>query len=381
MSSFDSFQLPLPVQTALKGMRYYTPTPIQKEAIPAILDGKDLIGIAQTGTGKTAAFGIPMVTKLSQDPESQALILVPTRELATQIYDVFTELTQKLPTLRSCVLIGGASMHNQLRAIARKPRVFIATPGRLLDHLQQRTVSLKNVKTLVLDEADRMLDIGFEPQIRKIFQHVPRERQTLLFSATFPYAIESLSRQFMKQPKKVSVGSISKPVDTVKQSFVKTTSLEKNNVLLKELSERKGSVLVFARTKRRTDRVARLLETSGFRADRIHGNRTQSQRTQVINAFRKERIQILVATDIASRGLDIPHIAHVINYDLPQVPEDYIHRIGRTARAGAEGSSLCLLTPDDRDQWVALSRHLDPKVAPPPPKGKVRRFRPSVPRR
>ncbi|MFH1264068.1 MAG: DEAD/DEAH box helicase [Pseudomonadota bacterium] len=376
MSTFDLFHLPPPVLSALRGMQYSTPTPIQSEAIPAILEGTDLVGIAQTGTGKTAAFGIPIVTILSKDPAATALILVPTRELAAQIHDVLTQLTRNLPAIRSCVVIGGASMHLQRLALTKRPRIVIATPGRLLDHLEQRTISFTNLKILVLDEADRMLDIGFEPQLKRIFRHVPPKRQTLLFSATFPASIERLAAQHLNHPKKISVGAISRPVDEVQQSFVNTTALEKNNVLLKELAERKGSVLIFARTKRRTDRVARLLSDSGFKADRIHGNRTQGQRTAVMDGFRKERFRILVATDIASRGLDIPHIAHVINYDLPQVPEDYIHRIGRTARAGAQGSSLCLLTPDDRDQWIALSRHLDPKSAPPLPKGRVRTFRP-----
>jgi ATP-dependent RNA helicase DeaD len=376
--SFDLFCLPEPIRSALKEMQYQTPTPIQMEAIPAALEGKDLIGIAQTGTGKTAAFGIPIVTLLANDPASKALILAPTRELAMQIQEVLRQLTRHLPAIRSCVLIGGASMHLQHQALAKKPRILIATPGRLLDHIEQKTVSLSNLKVLVLDEADRMLDIGFEPQLRRIFRYVPAKRQTFLFSATFPSAIERLAAQYLSHPKKISVGAISRPVDTVQQAFVKTTALEKNTVLLKELGERKGSVLIFARTKRRTDRVARLLSEAGFKADRIHGNRTQGQRTKVMEEFRRERIRILVATDIASRGLDIPHIAHVINYDLPQVPEDYIHRIGRTARAGAQGSSLSLLTPDDRDQWIALSRHLDPASAPPPPKTNVRRFRPSL---
>ncbi|MFH1017944.1 MAG: DEAD/DEAH box helicase [Pseudomonadota bacterium] len=378
MSNFDSFHFPVQIEKALRGMQYHAPTEIQSETIPAIMEGMDLIGIAQTGTGKTAAFAVPMITALMKDARSMGLILVPTRELAAQIHDVFVTLTRELPALRPCVLIGGASMHMQHLALSKKPRIVIATPGRLLDHLEQRTVSLANVTILVLDEADRMLDIGFEPQLRRIIRQVPAKRQTLLFSATFPAGIERLAAQHLNHPKKVSIGAISKPVDTVQQSFVKTTSFDKNSVLLKELAQRKGSVLIFTRTKHRTDRLARLLSDSGFKADRIHGNRTQGQRERVMKDFRQEKIRILVATDIASRGLDIPHIAHVINYDLPQVPEDYIHRIGRTARAGAQGSSLCLLTPDDRDQWIALSRHLDPASAPPMPKPVVRRYRPSL---
>jgi superfamily II DNA/RNA helicase len=342
-------------------MRYHTPTPIQQEAIPAVLAGEDLVGIAQTGTGKTAAFGIPIVAALAEDRTALALVLVPTRELALQIHEVVLQLTRHLPDIGACVVIGGASMHMQTRALDRNPRILIATPGRLLDHLEQRTVSLDDLRILVLDEADRMLDIGFEPQLRRIFRHVPRDRQKLLFSATFPKEVARLAEQYLDRPRRIAVGAVARPIEVIRQSFVRTTSTEKNAVLLRELADRKGSVLIFARTQHRTDRLAKLLAKSGFRTDRIHGNRTQGQRVRVMDAFRQEKIRILVATDIASRGLDIPHIAHVINYDLPQVPEDYVHRIGRTARAGAQGESLSLLTPEDSEQWRALSRYLEPR--------------------
>lgn len=377
MSSFESFHLPPQIASALKGMKYTVPTPIQLEAIPTVMAGSDLVGIAQTGTGKTAAFAIPMVKALLEDSTGQGLILVPTRELATQIHEVLKQLTRSVPTIRSCVLIGGASMYRQIEELKRKPRIMVATPGRFMDHLQQRTASVPNLRVMVLDEADRMLDIGFEPQLRRIFQHIPKKRQTLLFSATFPPSIERLAAQYLVNPKRITIGSATRPIDSVQQSFVQTTATEKNAVLIKELEARKGSVLIFARTKHRTDRLTRHLTDSGFSADRIHGGRSQGQRVRAMDDFRKERIRILVATDIASRGLDIPHIAHVINYDLPQVPEDYIHRIGRTARAGATGESLCLLTPDDRTQWMALSRHINSSVTMPAPKPFVRSFRPS----
>jgi ATP-dependent RNA helicase DeaD len=377
LSDFDSFELPEQLQTALRDMGYVTPTEIQLQAIPPALEGADIIGVAQTGTGKTAAFGIPMVTALARTPSAQGLVVAPTRELALQIHEVLRQLTAEFPMIRSCVLIGGASMREQIAALARSPRIAVATPGRLLDHIRQGTISLANVRVMVLDEADRMLDIGFEPQLREIFRHVPRRRQTLLFSATFAPEIERLASRHLTDPVKVAIGALSQPVDQVRQSFVKTTTMEKDAVLLKELAARKGSVLIFVRTKDRTERLAQMLARSGFQAEHIHGDLAQGQRTRVLDSFREEETRILVATDLASRGLDIPHIAHVINYDLPRDPQDYIHRIGRTARAGATGESLSLLSLEDRSEWITLSRHLAPNVVMPLPKTSVRMFRPS----
>jgi ATP-dependent RNA helicase DeaD len=354
--SFETFHLPEPLQRAIHNMKYTQPTPIQEKAIPAILEGKDLIGIAQTGTGKTGAFGIPIVAGLLARPNSQCLILVPTRELAIQIENVLKELLFQVKQFKTTLIIGGLSMHAQTRSMPRAPRLVIATPGRLLDHMEQRTISLAGFDMVVLDEADRMLDIGFEPQLRRIFRNLPRKRQTLLFSATFPKAIERLTAQYLINPTRISIGAVSQPVKEISQSVVRTTSQDKNAVLMKELQERVGSVLIFARTKHRTDRLARLLNEKGFKADRIHGDRTQGQRSRAMDSFRDQRVRILVATDIASRGIDIPHISHVVNYDLPQVAEDYVHRIGRTARAGAKGDALCLLTPEDHGKWKEISR-------------------------
>lgn len=359
VTTFESFGLPKPLKDALTTIGYQTPTPIQEKGIPLVMEGKDLIGIAQTGTGKTAAFGIPIVKRLIEDKDSQAVVLVPTRELAMQVYDVMRQLTQNTRFIKSWVIIGGTSMYAQARSLPKFPRLIIATPGRLMDHLQQRTFSLSNVKVMVLDEADRMLDIGFEPQIRKIFQHVPKARQTLLFSATFPKTIERLTREYMNEPARLTIGKISEPGKDIEQSFIQTTVAQKNPLLIKELNERKGSVLIFVRTKHKVDKIARFLMDEGFQADRIHGARTQGQRTRVMKDFRNKLIRILVATDVASRGLDITHIEHVINYDLPEIPEDYIHRIGRTARAGAKGQSISFLTSEDKTKWLYLSRHLN----------------------
>ena len=358
-TTFASFELPKPLTDALETMRYSTPTPIQAKAIPAVMSGKDLIGIAQTGTGKTAAFGIPMVKALFEDKHAQGVVLVPTRELAVQIYEVARQLTQNIRNMKAWVLVGGTSMYAQVKSLPKKPRLIIATPGRLMDHLNKRTFNLSDLKMVVLDEADRMLDIGFEPQIREIFKHIPKERQTLLFSATFPKTIERLTREYMKEPAKITIGKISEPAKEIDQSFVHTTVSQKNPLLIKELNERTGSVLIFVRTKHKVDRIAKMLMQEGFEVDRIHGARTQGQRNRVIQDFRTMKIRIMVATDVASRGLDIPHIEHVINYDIPEVPEDYVHRIGRTARAGKKGQSISFLTSEDKTKWMYLSRHLN----------------------
>ncbi len=362
MSNFEKFNLPVELHKALRGMRYEIPTPIQEKTIPIVLEGRDMIGIAQTGTGKTAAYALPIVSALHKHVEFQSLILVPTRELALQIHQVCKELTFHLRMINTSVLIGGVSMYAQVRALSRFPRMVIATPGRLIDHIQQRTLSISHFNMVVLDEADRMLDIGFEPQLKRIFQYLPKKRQTLLFSATFPKSIERLAAQYLVNPVRVMLVNSAEPVKTIAQSVVKTTAQGKNDVLMKELRERKGTVLIFTRTKHRTDRLARLLNESGFRVDRIHGDRTQAQRVRAMEAFRAQKVRILVATDIASRGIDIPHIAHVVNYDLPQDAEDYVHRIGRTARAGAEGESLCLLTPEDGLKWRRISRFVPEKA-------------------
>lgn len=359
VTTFSSFDLPKPLSDALETMRYREPTPIQTKAIPVVMEGKDLIGIAQTGTGKTAAFGIPLVKRLFEDKEAQAVILVPTRELAVQIYEVIRQLTQNTKTMKAWVLVGGTSMYAQVKSLPRKPRIIIATPGRLMDHLDKKTISMQDLKIAVLDEADRMLDIGFEPQINRIFQKLPKERQTLLFSATFPKTIERLTREYMNHPAKITVGKVSEPAKEIEQSFVHTTVAGKQQLLINELNTRTGSVLIFVRTKHKVDRIARLLMDEGFEADRIHGARTQGQRNRVMQDFRTKKIRIMVATDVASRGIDIPHIEHVINYDIPEVPEDYVHRIGRTARAGAKGQSISFLTSEDKSKWMYLQRHLN----------------------
>jgi len=348
--------LPVKLQGALEAMNFQVPTPIQVKAIPVALSGKDLIGCAQTGTGKTVAFCIPLISNLLKSPGQSALILVPTRELAFQIVDVLKKLTSPFPNLQPALVIGGASLYAQVKLLSRKPQIVVATPGRLLDHLKRKTSSVGMTKMVILDEADRMLDMGFEPQLKEIFRYLPQVRQTLLFSATFPSHIENLAKRYLRDPVRLSVGQTSQPVAEVKQAAIQTTEREKNSVLLNELKARNGSILIFTRTKRRTDRLSKFLSDKRYPVNKIHGGLSQGQRNQAIQQFRSTKNRILVATDIAARGLDIHHIEHVINYDLPRVPEDYVHRIGRTARAGAPGEALSLLIPDDDSVWRKISQ-------------------------
>ena len=356
MNNFKDMNLPPKLQGALEAMAFHVPTPIQAQAIPEILAGKDLIGCAQTGTGKTAAFCVPLICHLLKNREQSALILVPTRELAFQIIGVLNKMIAPFPELRTVLLIGGASMNVQIRDLSRRPRVIVGTPGRVIDHLNRKTLSVQNTKFLVLDEADRMLDMGFAPQLREIFRFLPQRRQSLLFSATFPSDIENMTKKYLTHPVHVSVGIASQPVQEVRQTAIQTTSRTKNEALLNALRSTSGSVLIFTRTKRRTDRLAQFLREKRLPADRIHGGLSQAQRNNAIREFRSNKNRILVATDIAARGLDILHIEHVINYDLPLVPEDYVHRIGRTARAGAQGEALSLLVPEDYHVWKKISQ-------------------------
>lgn len=355
-SSFADMKLSPAVQKSLQTMLFKDPTPIQLKSIPVALMGKDILGCAQTGTGKTAAFGIPLVESLIQDPNSMALVLAPTRELALQIIEVLRKLAANVAHTQTVLLIGGASMRDQFRQLHRKPRIVVATPGRLMDHLRRKSISLAKVKTLVLDEADRMLDMGFAPQLEEILEHLPTERQTFLFSATLPGNIKALAKKYLSEPEAITIGSVSKPTENIKHEVIQTTVKEKNNLLLDQLNAREGSILIFVKTKQKADQIADYLQDYGFSAGRIHGDRSQSQRLSSIKAFREEKFRILVATDIAARGLDVPHIQHVINFDLPQVPEDYIHRIGRTARAGATGNAVAFVVPQDRGLWSRITR-------------------------
>ncbi len=359
LNHFKEFNLPTTLEKALAAMQFHTPTPIQQQAIPVALSGKDILGCAQTGTGKTAAFCIPILTQMLGDSKkSNALILAPTRELALQIDLFWKKVTQFNPEMHSAVIIGGMPMKSQVRALARQPRLIIATPGRLVDHLRTQSHLLSKVSFLVLDEADRMLDMGFAAQLSQILKQVPHQRQTLFFTATWASELDQFAKKYLRNPVKVTVGTVSRAAPQITQSVVMTTIQKKNESLLDELNRCSGSVLIFARTKSRTSRVARYLTEYGVAVNQLHGGRTQGQRNSALAAFRSGKARVLVATDIAARGIDVEKIGHVINYDLPQSSEDYIHRIGRTGRAGETGQAVSLLTPEDRQQWQQISKLL-----------------------
>ncbi len=354
----------LPIENKLKNSIKYadfkSPTPIQSKSIPVSLSGKDILGTAQTGTGKTLAFTIPMINKLILDKNAMALIICPTRELASQVMQTVLKLNVKEIDIGNALLIGGESVHKQLKKLKKRARIIVGTPGRINDHLKRQSLNLSRVSYLVLDETDRMLDMGFTPQIELILRFIPKNHQTLLFSATLPNNILRISEKYLNNPERIAVGSLSTPIEKIKQETFQITQDKKYHELINQLVERNGSILVFVKTKRGADKIVKRLKYDGHSADAIHGNLRQSKRDRVIAGFRNGKSRILIATDVAARGLDIPLIQHVINYDLPQVPEDYIHRIGRTGRAGKEGSALTFLTPNDRSMWNSISRLVNP---------------------
>ena len=360
MNNFEGFSLSQNLKNSLTRMNFTAPTPIQISSIPLALEGRDILGSAQTGTGKTAAFSIPLVELLSRSKQGSALVLTPTRELANQVIAVIIQLLGKSNPIKAACLIGGESMHKQLGQLKSRPRIIVGTPGRINDHLDRKSLKLSDTGFLVLDETDRMLDMGFGIQIDRILKHLPVKKQTLMFSATLPEEIVRMSAKYLKNPERVSMGATNVPSIKIKQEVIHIKQEQKYQELIKQLQERTGSILVFVKTKHNSKNLAAKLCKEKFKADALHGNLRQSKRTTVMSAFRNKKFTILVATDIAARGLDVPHIEHVINYDLPQVAEDYIHRMGRTARAGAEGSSLSFITNSDREKWNAIERLLDP---------------------
>lgn len=365
MSGFDRMGLHPSILSALAKMNFTTPTPIQEKAIPPSLMGQDILGSAQTGTGKTAAFSIPMVQYLLLNPSRNAMVLTPTRELAQQIVEVVRNLTATNRGINTVLLIGGTDMKSQVSELRNRPRIIVGTPGRIIDHLEQGNLFLGATEFLVLDETDRMLDMGFEIQLNKIRKFLKAGRQTLLFSATLPPNIKELAAHYLKNPVRIAVGGNAQPIAKIKQEVVRCEPREKFGILKNELKKREGTVIIFCRTKAGTDGLAQKLKASGFDARPIHGDLSQGQREVVLQDYRESKFRILVATDVASRGLDISHIAHVVNYELPQAPEDYIHRVGRTGRAGAEGEALCLLTEDDSERWRLINRLIDTNAARP----------------
>ena len=344
---------------AVTGAGYETPTSIQERAIPVVLEGRDLIACAQTGTGKTAAFLLPILHRLSSSPSSRqprALVVTPTRELADQI-DTMAQGYGKHLSLRSTAIYGGMGMEPQKRRLARGLDLLVATPGRLLDHVRNKHARLDRVDIVVLDEADRMLDMGFLPDVRRILAALPSKRQNLFFSATMPAEIEALIRRTTQEPVMVEVTRRATPIGAIRQ-VVHPVAMTRKKDLLKKILENAdmGQTLVFTRTKARANQLTRSLEGSDRRVAVIHGNKSQSARARALGAFRSGQIDTLIATDVAARGIDVDDISHVINFDLPHVPEDYVHRIGRTARAGKSGNAISLAAPEERGQLAAIER-------------------------
>jgi len=361
---FTKFGLSPTVLEGVKAMGYVDPTPIQLRAIPLIMEGRDVIGSAQTGTGKTAAFALPILSKLDQhQPQTRLLVLEPTRELAAQVETAIRDFA-RFTNLRVAVIFGGVGYGKQNDALRTGVDVLVATPGRLLDHMQQGNCKLDRVQHVVLDEADRMLDMGFLPDVRRILEKCPRQRQTSLFSATIPPAIETLIQWAMQNPETVEIGARRTPAETVKHVIYQVSDSQKTDLLV-ALLERVNydSVIIFCRTKHGADRVAQMLKRNNHSVAVLHSNRTQSEREQALLGFREGRFEVLVATDIAARGLDISNVSHVINYDVPHHPEDYIHRIGRTGRAEHSGDAFTLMIAEDANHVFAIERFINQKIA------------------
>ncbi|MDR2609476.1 MAG: DEAD/DEAH box helicase [Rickettsiales bacterium] len=356
VSSFQEMNLPVLLRRALDKHNFSVPTPIQTQAIPLALQGKDILGSAQTGTGKTLAFAIPLVAKLLDESNaSSALVIVPTQELAQQVTNEVRKLLFQNSVLKIALLIGGEPIFKQLNQLRKKPRIVIGTPGRIIDHIARKTLTTHNISTLVLDETDRMFDMGFGIQIEEIMKYLPKTRQTLMFSATLPGDIVKLAEKYLSQPERVSVEHEATISTKIKQEIIYASESEKYGKLVTQLCQREGSIIIFVKTKQGADQLTNKLREDNYSTLAIHGDLRQHKRERVINSFRRGRNQIMVATDVASRGLDISHIQHVINYDVPQSQADYIHRIGRTARAGAEGYALSFITPQDKRRLPALT--------------------------
>ncbi len=363
MNNFEGFGLCDALNKSLRKMNYETPTPIQAKAIPLAMRGRDVLGSAQTGTGKTAAFSIPMVEALMRSPDGSALVLTPTRELAKQVLDVVHQLLGYRSSINTAFIIGGEPMGKQLKQLRANPRVIVGTPGRINDHLDRGTLKLHDTSFLVLDETDRMLDMGFGVQLDRIAEHLPEDRQTLMFSATLPKEIVRISNKYLTNPERVSVGETNVIAQNIEQEMIRIEQNDKYEELTLQLHDRDGSVIVFVKTKYGADRMAKNLRRDGFTSEALHGDLKQNKRDRVMKNFRSQNFRVLIATDIAARGLDVPHIEHVINYDLPQVAEDYIHRMGRTARAGAQGSAISFVSAQDGRKWHAIERLLNPEAA------------------
>lgn len=366
----------------LKKQNIVTPTPIQRDSIPTSLQGGDVVAVAPTGTGKTLAFLIPIFSNLVNSSRSNCLILVPTRELGVQIISEFEKINKFEKQILSALIIGGEPQSKQIKQLSKRPQLIVGTPGRINDLLDQGKLLLHNFNHLILDETDRMLDMGFSVQIDRILKFLTGNRQTLLFSATFPDQIKKIANKYLNNPLNINLKNEIQLSDNLTQDLKRIDANDKYQVLNDELNERDGTILVFVKTKRSADKISNKLRKDKHNVDTIHGDLKQNKREKVIASYRKMKFRILVATDVASRGLDIPHIDHVINYDLPQCPEDFVHRIGRTARAGAKGKALTFIAPDDNYLWNKINKivKMEKIDSTRSLKGKTKRKRSSIPK-
>ncbi len=368
LSDFEMMGLPKALVNRLKENGITDPTPIQARAIPHALNGEDILGLAQTGTGKTAAFGLPLVTLMMRYEQRvpkyhvRSLILAPTRELASQITENLRSMIKNTP-LKITLVVGGVSINPQIGRLERGTDILVATPGRLLDLMDRRAVDLQACSFLVLDEADQMLDLGFIHALRKIAGVLPTERQTMLFSATMPKQMNEIAQSYLNKPRRIEVSPPGKAADKVTQEIHFIAKAEKSKLLIELLDKhREERAIVFGRTKHGSDKLARVLEKAGYATAAVHGNKSQGQRDRAIASFKSGQVKVLVATDVAARGLDIPDVKHVYNYDLPNVPDSYVHRIGRTARAGKDGAAIAFCSPDEMDELKAIQKVLGTQI-------------------
>jgi len=370
--SFQNLGLSEPILHGVQSMGYVDATPIQLRAIPEVLAGRDIIASSQTGTGKTAAFALPLLSKLGGHGKLRVLVLEPTRELAAQVETAFRDYARFCPDLRIAVIFGGVGYGPQTEALKKGADIVVATPGRLLDHMEQGNIRLDTIQHLVLDEADRMLDMGFMPDVRRIVEKVPRERQTLLFSATMPPEIARLVEWAMRAPQKIEIGHSRTPAETVTHAIYPVANTQKFDLLLALLEQTHyDSVLIFVRTKHAADKITAKLKAENHSVAALHSNRTQRERIEALEGFRSGKYEVMVATDIAARGIDVAGVSHVINYDVPQHPEDYVHRIGRTGRAQAVGDAFTLMTAEEAPDVAAIERFVGQAI----PRKKIENFK------
>ena len=361
MHSFNQLNLSSDSLKILKGLKFENPTPIQEKVIPVALQGNDVMGTAQTGSGKTLSYILPIVEKLRKNVNDKFLILAPTRELSEQVFSVAKIFLGHGKPFKAINLIGGKGIFSQINQLKKNPQIIIGTPGRINDLLERKSFSLSKCSIVVLDEMDRMLDMGFGYQVDKIMKQVNKNRQMIMLSATIPAQIRKLSSKYLNNPVNISIENNDVIETNIKQKVIKTIPNEKVDELINQIDQRKGSILIFAKTKIGVDKLVKKLKANSVKASALHGGMRQNKRSKIMQNFRDERFRILVATDIASRGLDVPHIEHIINYDMPQAPEDFIHRIGRTARAGSVGEAVSFLTQKDSRIWRSIERLLNKK--------------------